>query len=312
MATVRVSGNDNLSFAVRSAVAEALVLCLRLADESAERVNVLPGEVTEGVLRDLSLAAMIAADGLLDENDDETVALQALMLLEATFETRLDVAFRENPHLSNDGRYKLRQDLNARANSVRESLTSLLELLQNARTADESARRALSEAQASDEARRKAMTVAATSGDEKLSGGFGTLARKEAIAAGLWTTAAIITTVAGVAAGWGTHVALDSQGDLARVLYPAVLALAFGGLAAYFARLGGHRRHTAQWAKSVAVQLDSYEKFIHHADEGARGPIFDRFAARVLGDPPVRNAKGDQTGFSLAEVLALLTKTDAR
>lgn len=196
----------------------------------------------------------------------------------------------------------------ARLGRPRGVLLSLRQLYVSMQRADESARAALAEAQTSDEARRKAMTVAASTGDEKLSKEFADLHTREAHAAGLWTGAAIVTTFAGVAAGWWTHELFSTATQLTSVLYPIVVAVGIAGLGAYFARLGGHRRHTAQWAKSIAVQLESYEKFIHHADEAARNAIFDRFAARVLGDPPARNAKSEQSNVTLTEVLALMAK----
>lgn len=198
--------------------------------------------------------------------------------------------------------------LDSRLAEVRKDLDGVAQIVQARRESDEQARIALARARESDEARREAMSVAAATGDTALSKGFADLQGKETFAAGVWTSFAVATTFFGIGAGWATHMIFDTADNATGIVYPAVVALAFAGLAAYFARLGGHRRHTAQWAKSIAVQLDSYEKFIHHADEAARGPIFDRFAARVLGDPPARNAKNETAGFTVSDVMALMSK----
>lgn len=199
----------------------------------------------------------------------------------------------------------------ARANNNRNDRTIASLQLTNAalRQVEEEKKRALQAEAAALEEAAEARKLAAREGDAELSGEFGVLASKEGRRAALWTAAAILMTGVGFFAGWILHTSRVLDDERAALLYPVLVAIGAAGLATYFARLGGHHRHTAQWAKSISVQLDSYEKFVHHTTVGASIPVFDRFAARVLGPPPPRNEKAAAQTTVLSEALALVTKS---
>lgn len=176
-------------------------------------------------------------------------------------------------------------------------------------SADQSSRAALVALKDSEDQRRELSGLVARGGDSVLSAEFRELAGREGRAAIAWTWAAIATTGAGIAIGWGLHSSSTFGGELASVLYPLVVGFAFAGLAAYFARLGGHRRHTAQWARSIRVQLDAYAKFVEHTTPEAAVAVFDRFSARVLGAPPPRNEKSSLPPMTVADVVSLVSKS---
>lgn len=307
-AAAEMNRNAMMRFVVVDAVEQALRFCIWLH----EQITALVEPSTQGGDRYTKYGNEITrlVQDLLQDEVDERVTDVARQLTREMINISYDAIPLMFPTVASEEYGSYWSKRQERSRIVLDRLQSLEEMLQALRVSKQETDLARAEVQIEVHRRREAEEVAATSGDKALSGYFGQLETEEAEGAEKWTTAAIATTAVGVLAGVAAHFSLGGQDELARVLYSALLTASFGGLAAYLARLGGHRRHTAQWAKSIKVQLDSYEKFIRHTDEGARAPIFDRFAARVLGDPPARNAKGDQTGLSLAEVLALMSKSN--
>lgn len=173
---------------------------------------------------------------------------------------------------------------------------------------DDESRDALANAEKADAARRQAQTVAATGADVALSREFGNLATKESESARRWTWSSIGATAAGLVGSVVTHAIVDPGPDTTAFVYPVIVALAAAGLATYFARLGGHHRHTAQWAKSIEVQLDSYARFIEHTPEAERSRVFEQFAGRVLGAPPPRSEKAAVQSATIADIAAIATR----
>jgi hypothetical protein len=103
--------------------------------------------------------------------------------------------------------------------------------------------------------------------------------------------------------------------DTNRLILGALGSVAFGAIAAYLARLAGQHRTQANWAKSIEVQLDSFELFMGPIKDSASiNEIHVEFARRVLGAPPERgNSRSDATTLSAADVLALLRQaTESR
>lgn len=193
----------------------------------------------------------------------------------------------------------------ARARSV---LYSLLRLHQEVQESDSRSRIALAEASAANEERRQAQDLAAKSGDSALSEEFTKLADEQASAAFGWTALSILTTAVGIVLGGIAHFQVQFQSSEAQLIYPLLIALGAGGLATYFARLGGHHRHSAAWAKSIAVQLDSYAKFVENTNSEGKMRVFDQFAGRVLGAPPPRSEKAAVQSAMIADIAAIVAK----
>lgn len=74
------------------------------------------------------------------------------------------------------------------------------------------------------------------------------------------------------------------------------------GLAGYFARQAHHHRAMANWARSVDVQLQTFEAFLDPvSNEDVRNELRQAFAVRVFGDHPAM--KGEPPVTSSAAVL---------
>ncbi len=136
----------------------------------------------------------------------------------------------------------------------------------------------------------------------ELSGHFEKLAREQGVASWLFragaSVLAITAGVVGVRLGPGT----TGWGD---ALAHAAIVLAIGGLSAYVARLGSSHRLTADWARSIKVQMDSFEDFIATIDDSAtRQRIHEEFARRVLGAPPT--GSGDETPLPMGQLIELV------
>lgn len=165
------------------------------------------------------------------------------------------------------------------------------------------------DAAAADEARRQAQDLAAKSGDTALSEEFTKLADEQSSAAFRWTALSVVTTVVGIILGGVAHFLVPFKSSEAQLLYPLLIALGAGGLATYFARLGGHHRHSAAWAKSISVQLDSYAKFVENTNGDGKMRVFDQFAGRVLGAPPPRSEKAAMQSATIADIAAIVTRS---
>ena len=90
----------------------------------------------------------------------------------------------------------------------------------------------------------------------------------------------------------------------------AITLLLTGG-AAYAAKLASSHYAFGQWAKSIQIQLDSFEGFIGVVeDQNARDRMREEFGRRVLGAPP--QASDDAgPGVSTGELLQLLSSVRA-
>ncbi|BFM23509.1 hypothetical protein CHE218_05510 [Microbacterium sp. che218] len=188
------------------------------------------------------------------------------------------------------------------------AFSQLRDLTVSLEQSDETAKQALEEARSESAARRELQTLIARSGDRSLSEEFSALAKKETDSAASWTKWSIVVTGFGVIAGLVVHGVFDGQPTESKIVYSLLVAAGFAGVATYFARLAGHHRHTAQWAKSVAVQLDSYARFVEHTDDEGRKKVFDQFAARVLGPPPPRSEKAAVQSATIADIAAIAAR----
>ena len=89
------------------------------------------------------------------------------------------------------------------------------------------------------------------------------------------------------------------------------ITLLLAGAAAYAARLASTHYNFGQWAKSIQVQLDSFEGFVGVVeDAGARDRMREEFGRRVLGAPP-QGSDEAATGLTTGELLQLMRSVRA-
>lgn len=95
---------------------------------------------------------------------------------------------------------------------------------------------------------------------------------------------------AGAGIGW-----LDiASGDYVRLIQRAILVAGIFGLAGYFARQAHHHRSMANWAGSIAVQLQTFDAYLAAIDSSdVKDELRKSFAARAFGDHPAM--KGEPT-----------------
>jgi ABC-type multidrug transport system fused ATPase/permease subunit len=85
----------------------------------------------------------------------------------------------------------------------------------------------------------------------------------------------------------------------------------FGGASAYAARLAAAHRGTADWAKAIEVQLETFEDFLGAIDnEATRHRVYEEFGRRVLGSPPI--AGEDPGTMPTAQLIELLIAASRR
>lgn len=130
---------------------------------------------------------------------------------------------------------------------------------------------------------------------------FSTLAGAELVASNVFRAVTGVLLIAAIVVGWRLSGVGDWDGALAHVLVVA----AIGGAAAYSARLGSTHRATANWAKSIHVQLDTFKDFLAEVtDEDVKNRVYEEFGRRVLGAPPAANGE-EAAPLPTAQVIEL-------
>jgi hypothetical protein len=162
------------------------------------------------------------------------------------------------------------------------------------------------------DAAQSALISAGRTAEVRLGQYFDAHAKRQESAAVRWTIGAIAATVLGPTVGLVLHSvdAFGREDEAMRVAYPLLIALAFIGLATYFARLAGHHRRQGSWSRSIQVQLESVDAFLGviNSDE-TRSKIHEVFANRVFGAPPERiGGRDNGMQIPIQELLTLLTK----
>jgi hypothetical protein len=84
------------------------------------------------------------------------------------------------------------------------------------------------------------------------------------------------------------------SGDYVRLIQRGILVAGIYGLAGYFARQAHHHRSMANWAGSIAVQLQTFDAYLAAIDSTeVKDELRKSFAARAFGDHPPM--KGEPT-----------------
>lgn len=158
----------------------------------------------------------------------------------------------------------------------------------------------------------KAKDAAGEVGNASLSSHFATYADREVKAANGFRTAALI--------GFGLALAfallfgngkdgwlLAFQNDWTALAFKAAGALGIGGISAYLARQAGQHRRMSNWARSMAVQLQSFPAFIEPLAYEQQADMYQMLARRVFTAPPERNGDVSEDSVGVAQLLDLVT-----
>lgn len=155
----------------------------------------------------------------------------------------------------------------------------------------------------------KASKAAGITGETVMSEHYESLANNESETARrfrFWTivssvfggvTAAVF--VLGPTFGWA---AVNIEpGDWVHLVQRAIVTAAVFAFSAYLARQSHQHRTMANWARSLAVQLKTFEAFLAPiTSDDVRDRLRTSFAARVFGEHPV--LKGEPSGTGTADV----------
>lgn len=196
--------------------------------------------------------------------------------------------------------------------SVRERLRTLddeFDLASAAKRAKEAAASAV-------ESATKASSAAGTTADQVMSDFYEKLGKDEQDTANLFRRWAIgLGSVAGAIAwvflsggdalgvGWLNIAA----GDYVHLIQRGLVLAAFLALATYLAKQAHQHRTMANWARSLAVQLKTFDAFVDAIEEDSvRDELRKAFAARVFGDHPA--VKGEPALSATSQSVTTLTE----
>ncbi|MFJ9389818.1 hypothetical protein ACIRON_13410 [Nocardioides sp. NPDC101246] len=144
-----------------------------------------------------------------------------------------------------------------------------------------------------------------------LSTHFETLARNERWKGAALRVLSVAALLAAMGIAWTAGVSKESLGSWTELSRHLALTLLLAGGAAYGAKLASSHYTFGQWARSIQVQLDSFEGFIGVVEEqSARDRMREEFGRRVLGAPPQATDDGS-TGLTAGELLQVLASARA-
>lgn len=100
-------------------------------------------------------------------------------------------------------------------------------------------------------------------------------------------------------------------GEYVRLIQRGLVLAAFLALATFLAKQSHQHRTMSNWARSLAVQLKTFDAFVDAVDdEKIRDELRKNFAVRVFGDHPA--VKGEPAFSASSQSVAALTETVAR
>lgn len=168
-------------------------------------------------------------------------------------------------------------------------------------------------------AAENAAKAAGRTGDDAMSSFYQRLAEEESKDARTfrWLTVFLALIAGGVAlmfvlgAGSGISWLDIGSGDYVRLLQKVVLVAGIFGLAGYFARQAHQHRSMANWAGSLAVQLQTFDAYLAGIENvDVRDELRKSFGARVFGDHPAM--KGEPTVTPSAAAMDTLSDFAAK
>ncbi|MBD8485381.1 hypothetical protein IFT79_07110 [Frigoribacterium sp. CFBP 8759] len=165
------------------------------------------------------------------------------------------------------------------------SLRSSAVRLQAAELNGQAAMLAATAAEASADSAKRA---AGTAGEASLASYFQTYARHEHAASWLFRFLAFAGLASTAVLAWWLFVESENVDlKVSSLILRSAMVLAIAAFSTYSIRLAGQHRHQGNWAKSIAVQLNSFGAFMEPVESGeVKDAIYEQFARRVLGAPP--------------------------
>jgi hypothetical protein len=139
-----------------------------------------------------------------------------------------------------------------------------------------------------EESASSARQAAGTAGEASLASWFRSYARSEHTASWAFRAVAFLG-LAGTAglAYWFFLESEERKLAVSSLVLRSAMVLAVAAFSTYSIRLAGQHRNQGNWAKSIAVQLNSFAAFLEPVESPAvRDAIYEQFANRVLGAPP--------------------------
>lgn len=105
---------------------------------------------------------------------------------------------------------------------------------------------------------------------------------------------------------------LTFQNDWTALAFKVAGAAGIGGISAYLARQAGQHRRMSNWARSMAVQLQSFPAFIEPLAYEEQAEMYRMLARRVLTAPPEKSGDASEDSVGAAQLLDLVTNLAKR
>jgi len=182
-------------------------------------------------------------------------------------------------------------------------------------SAEEQRRQAHEAVKSAEESATTARQAAGTAGEASLASWFQNYARSEHTAS--WIFRAVAFVGLGGTAGLAYWFFLESEErnlEVSSLVLRSAMVLAVAAFSTYSIRLAGQHRNQGNWAKSIAVQLNSFAAFLEPVDSIAvRDAIYGQFANRVLGAPPDPKSPSAEATMQITahDLVSLLPKASS-
>jgi hypothetical protein len=176
-------------------------------------------------------------------------------------------------------------------------------------SAEEQRRQASELLESARESARDARRAAGSAGEASLASWFQEYGKNEHIASWAFRSLAFTGLIGTAAlAYWFFLQSEIRELGVTSLALRSAIVLAVAAISTYAIRLAGQHRQQGNWAKSIAVQLNSFAAFLEPLESSStRDVIYQQFAARVLGSPPHSNRNSAEPPLQVsAQDLAVL------
>lgn len=180
--------------------------------------------------------------------------------------------------------------------------------------AEESKRSAVMSAAEAEASADKAKQAAGSAGSASLAAFFQSYARGENAASWAFRAMAFGGLVATVVLSWQFFLESERQAlSIPSLVLRIAIIAALAGISTYAVRIAGQHRVLGNWAKTISVQLLSFDAFMEPIESKiVRDAIYEQFAQRVLGPPPEARASGEpKVSLSAQDLMSLIPKSSS-
>lgn len=180
--------------------------------------------------------------------------------------------------------------------------------------AEESKRSAVKSATEAEASADKAKQAAGSAGSASLAAFFQSYARGENGASWVFRGLAFGGLIATVVLSWQFFLESERQAlSIPSLVLRIAIIAALAGISTYAVRIAGQHRVLGNWAKTISVQLLSFDAFMEPIESKiVRDAIYEQFAQRVLGPPPEARASGEpKVSLSAQDLMSLIPKSSS-